>query len=193
MAITVSNIQDDVNTYIGDSGTNTVSAAQRLSAISEATSRLSMELENDHMNSSVELDQLDTVFYYKINTTVPDLIEPVDLRLRTIDQQKGNFSRISSRELFVNISEGKQESLYSIERRDGNRFLVINYNGRFTAKQISSFDSLTDGGGTWVLDETTSDATNLTVDTNEFLEGSASLNFDADVSQSGNNKAVILN
>lgn len=193
MAITIDNIQTDVNTYIGDSSTNTVTAVQRLSAISEATSRLSKELQNDHMTDSVDINQFDSVYYYKITTTVPDLIEPVDLRIKKTDTHDIPATRKSSRELLPEIGNGELEFSYAIERRNNEQYLVINYDGVHKADLVSGMDSATDGGGTWVVDATNSDATNITYDVNEFLQGSASLNFDIDVSQSGNNKATILN
>ena len=58
---------------------------------------------------------------------------------------------------------------------------------------LNDFDSLITGGGTWTLDTTNGDGTNLTVDTNEYKQGSASLNFDVDVSQTANNKVILYN
>lgn len=193
MAITVQDMQDDMNTYIGDSSTNSITAVQRLSAISEATARLSKEIQNDHMIDTVDVNHLDTVFYYKITTTVPDLIEPVDLRIKRIDQHTIPATRKGGRELLAEIGSGDTEFSYAIERRNNNQYLVINFSGRFQSTNVSGFDATDDGGGTWVVDSSNSDATNITIDTNEFLEGSASLNFDIDVSQSGNDKATIQN
>lgn len=193
MAITISDIQTDLNTYIGDSGTNTVTANQRLSAISEATTKLSQELQNDHMTDSVEIDHLDSVFYYKITSTVPDLIEPVDLRIKKIDQHTKEAVRKSPRELLAEIGSGSGEFSYSIERRDNDRYLVINFKGRYQVNNISGFDTTDDGGGTWEADTSNSDATNVSIDSNEFLQGTGSLNFDIDVSQFGSDLAIIKN
>ena len=193
MALTVATIITNLDTYIGDTTNDRISSNERIAAISEATTKLSQELQNDHMIDTVDINHLDTVFYYKITTTVPDLIEPVDLRIKKIDQHTRPATRKGSRELLAEIGSGDTEFSYAIERRNNNQFLVINFSGRFQSTNVSGFDAIDDGGGTWVVDSSNSDATNITIDTNEFLEGTASLNFDVDVSQSGNDKATIQN
>lgn len=50
-----------------------------------------------------------------------------------------------------------------------------------------------DGNGTWTADTATSDATNVKTDTVNYFEGSGSVSFDIDVSQSANNYASIYN
>lgn len=193
MAITLASIITNLDTYIGDTSTDRVSEAERIAAISEATTKLSQEIQNDHLIDTVDINHLDTVFYYKITTTAPDLIEPVDLRIKKTDQHTKVATRKGSRELLAEIGSGGTEFSYAIERRDNNQYLVINFSGRFQAQGVSGFGATDDGGGTWVADTSNSDATNVTIDTNEFLQGAASLNFDVDVSQSGNDKATIQN
>jgi len=61
---------------------------------------------------------------------------------------------------------------------------------KYHALIVESGDDLT-ANATWQVDSTNSDATNLTLDEVEFLYGNGSFNFDADVSQSGNNRATI--
>jgi hypothetical protein len=50
-----------------------------------------------------------------------------------------------------------------------------------------------DGNGTWTKDAADSDAMNVTTDTVNYFEGSGSVSFDVDVSQSVNNLARIYN
>jgi len=192
MSITVSNIQDLLNSHIGDSSTDRVTANDRLRAISESVIWLQEKLENDLQNATYELNYLDTINYYKVTTAIADLLEAADLR-REKDLHTLSFTYKSPRELAEEIGQGSGESSYSIERRDGDSFLVVNHGSENTAKVVADFDALTAGGGTWATDSTNSDATNLTVDTVEKEQGNASLNFDIDISQSGNNKATIQN
>jgi hypothetical protein len=103
------------------------------------------------------------------------------------------FTRKSSQELRAEIGFGYEESSYSIERRDSNSYLLINHDSKYPAMIASSCESTTADGGTWAVDSTNSDATNLTIDTDDFTQGSGSFSFDVDVSQSGNNKASIYN
>ena len=192
MSITIANLITNLDTYIGDSSTDRITAAERLQAITEATVWIQEELENDLQNATYSLNFLDTVNYYKVTTAVADLLEGADLR-REKDLQDYTFAPKSARELAEEIGQGATESSWSIERRDSDTYLVVNHSPTHSAKQVADFDSKSSGGGTWALDTTNGDGTTLTVDVVEFKQGSASLNFDADVSQSGNNKIEIGN
>jgi len=192
MAITVANIITNLDSYIGDTTTDRISAAERLQYINEATIWLQEELGNDTLNATYDLDYFDTVNYYKVTTAVADLLVGSDLRRESPDHDR-TFAHKSSMEIAEEIGQGSGESSWTIERRDTNTFLYVNHGSSKPSKIISSFDSLTAGGGTWSLDATNSDAENLTVDTVEKKQGTASLNFDMDENQSGNSKLEIVN
>lgn len=192
MAITVTNLITNFDTYIGDTSNDRVTAAERLQYLTEATVWIQEELGNELQNATFTLNYLDSVFDYKVTTAVADLLEGADLRRDTNDQDR-TFAHKSAKEIAEEIGQGSIESAWSIERRDSNTFLKVNHLSKNAAKVIASFDSATDGGGEWTLDITNGDGTNLTVDVNEFKQGTGSLNFDADVSQSGNNKIEIGN
>lgn len=192
MAITFADIQTNLNTYIGDASTDRISAAERLQAMTEATVWLQEELQNDHTVDSYDLNYFDTVNEYKVTTTIADLLDGADLR-REPDLQIQSFSRKSSRELAEEIGQAFSESSFAIERRDRNAYLEINHSSRYDARIISSFESDEDGGGTWVVDSTNSDATNLTEDSTWYTDGNGSLNYDLTVLQSGNNRGTIYN
>ena len=192
MAVTVASIQTPLNTYIGDSSTDRISAAERLNAITEATIWLQEALLNDLQNVTYTLNYFDTVHYYKVTTAIADLLEGADLR-RAVKDQEYSFTHKSARELAEEIGLLATESSWAIERHDSDAYLVVNHDSKYRAITIADMDSVSAGGGTWELDTTNGDGTNLTVDTNEFTQGSASLNFDVDVSQTGNNKAELVN
>jgi len=192
MAITVATIQTELNSILGDSSTDRISANDRLQAITEATVWLQEETLSDLQNATYTLNYYDSVYDYKVTSAIADLLDGADLR-RGTDDQTLSFTHKSARELAEEIGQRFGESSWAIERRDSNAYLKINHSSKYNAKVISGFDSTTDGGGTWSLDTTNGDGTNLTVDTVEFKQGSGSLNFDADVSQSGNNKIEIGN
>lgn len=192
MSITISDIKTNLNQYIGDSSTDRITATDRYQAITEATVWLQEELGNDHMNVTYTLQHVDTVHYYDITDSVPDLFEPVDLRLPQDDHTQPH-SRVSPREIAASIGNGVITDEYAIERRDKKWFLVTNIDTDEDADDLSDFDASDDGGGTWEADTSNSDAKNVTFDTDEFESGSASLNFDVDVSQSGNDRATIKN
>ena len=192
MSITIANLVANFDTYIGDTSNDRVTAAERLQYFTEATVWLQETLENDLQNSTYSLDYLDSVNNYKVTTAVADLLTGADLR-RDKDSHVLSFTHKGSRELAEEIGSEFTESSWGIERRDTNTYLVISYGSEFSAKVIADFNSLDSGGGTWALDATNGDGTNLTLDTNEKKQGSGSLNFDIDVSQTANNKAVLSN
>ena len=192
MSITIADNITNLDTYFGDSSTDRVSEAERFQAITEATVWMLEELGNDHAVKTYALNYLDTVSYYKITTAVSDLLASADLR-RGVNDQNRMAQALSSRAVAEKIGQGSTEFAWAIDRKDSDSFIGVTLNSKNRATIVADFDALTAGGGTWVVDDTNSDATNLTVDTVEKQAGSASLNFDADVSQSGNDLATILN
>lgn len=192
MATTVNSILTNLNTYIGDASTDRVSAAERLQYVTEAVVWLQEELGNELQNVVYDLDYFDSVYRYRVTTSMADLLEGADLR-RSEQDQTESMSHKSARELAEEIGQGSEESSWSIERYDGQTFMLINHRSKYDAKVVAVGDALDSGGGTWLLDEVNSDATNLTVDVNEFKEPAGSLNFDVDVSQSANNRATLYN
>lgn len=194
MAVTVASVITNFDTYIGDTSNDRISAAERLQYINEATVWLQEELGNDHMVKTYALNYYDNVHVYKITSAVASLLEGADLR-RGEEDQLESMTHKSARELAEEIAQESQESSWAIERRDGNWFLVVNHNSKYSPELIASFDNLTADGGDpgWQADTTNSDATNVTADSIEFKTGSGCINFDADVSQSGNNRATIYN
>lgn len=189
MAITVSNIQTLFNTYIGDSSTDRVTAAERLNLITEACVWLNEELQNEHAMATYNLEYIEGLNRYKITTAMADLLVGADLR-RKKELQYNAFTRKSSREIWEDIAQNSYESAWAVERYDDEAYIVINHKSEHPRIVIDNFDSIT-SDGTWTADATGSDALNLTLDLNEMTEGTASLNFDVDVSQSGNNLATV--
>lgn len=192
MSVTVASLITNLDTYIGDTSNDRITAAERLQLINEATVWLQEELGNDHMIKTYTLNYYDNVHTYKVTTAIASLLEGADLR-RGEDDQLVSFAHKSSRELAEEIAQKATESSWAIERRDGNWYLVVNHQSKYSPDQVASLDSTTADTGEWEADTTNSDATNVTSDTLEFKQGSGSINFDVDVSQSGNNRATILN
>lgn len=182
-----------MNTYIGDTSTDRISAAERYQYMTEAVVWLQTQLDNDHSIRTYSVSYFDTLNYYKINAAVTDVLESNALRRATTEDDI-DLTRKDSRELANEISQDAMESSYALERRDGNLYLAINHDSKYRALQVTSFDSLTSIGGTWAADTTNSDATNVEIDTVDGSNGTTGcLSFDVDVSQSGNNRATIYN
>lgn len=186
MSITINNVLTNLNTYLGDSSEDRISNAERFQAMTEATAWLLEELGNEHMVATYNLDYLDGTHYYKVTTGLADLLVGADLR-RDEDDHYHAFTRKSPREMAEEIGQRSGDRSWAIERKDGDAYLVVNFNSEYKENIISSFDTVT-SGGTWTVSD---DAVNITQDTNEKKKGSASLNFDLDVSASGNNYATV--
>lgn len=187
MSTTAGAIKTLFNTYTGDSSNDRLTDSQKYGYITEATSWLLEELGNEHMMASYELDYLDGVHKYKITTTVADLLVGADLR-REEDFQYESFTRKSPREIAEDIAQNTPESSWAIDRYDDDAYLVINHDSRYIATEVIRAGETSENSGTWTVD---ADATNLTSDSNEYKEGTASLNFDVDVSADAANTATV--
>jgi hypothetical protein len=192
MALTAAELITNFDTFIGDSSTDRISQAERFQYLTQATSWLQEELGNEHMVDSYTLNYLDGIHRYKITSAVADLLVGADL-LRGEEDHDESATRKSAREMNEEIGQDSSEFSWAIDRYDGDSYLLVNLNGKFARKLIGSFNSLTADGGTWTADTTGSDALTVTQDITEKKQGSASLNFDVDVSQSVGNLATIYN
>lgn len=193
MSLTLANIITNFDSYLGDSSTDRISQAERFQYITESTAWLLEELGNEHMVDTYDINFLDGVSKYKITTSIADLLVGADLRQPEASHTR-SFIRKSSRELAEEIGSKDITHSWAVERTDGDSYLLISHKTPYVKNQLATFDTLTaDFGGTWTADTTDSDATNLTLDSVEFKQGSGCLNFDVDVSQSGNNRATIYN
>lgn len=189
MSVQVSDIITNFNTYLGDTSNDRVTAAERLQYVTEAVVWLKESLQNDHDIRTYDLSYIDTIHYYEITSTLADLLEGASLR-RVEGKNADPMTHKSAEELAQEISVGYiGDDSWAIERRDGDTFLVINARPENYSTLVDSMDAV----GSWVVDSTTSDATNLTLDELVKYQGTGCINFDVDVSQSGNNKATITN
>lgn len=193
MSTTVASIHTAFNTYVGDASTDRISAAERLNYTNEAIIWLQTELDNDHSVRTYSVSYFDTLYSYKLNAAVTDVLESNALRRATTEDDI-DMTRKDSRQVLTDISEESQESSYALERRDSNLYLVVNHDSKYTALQVTSFGSLTADGGTWASDTTTSDALAVAVDDTDGSNSTTGcLSFDITVAQSGNNRATISN
>ena len=190
MAITCANLTTLINTFIRDTTTDSVSAAERRAAMDEATVWLIENTTNDHIIETYNLDYVDGIHNYKISSALADFLEPADLR-RATDDHGMPATHKSSREMAEDIGSGSSEFAFAIERKDSSAYAIINLQGKYQRQSIATFDSLTADGGTWVADTTNSDAVTVVADEIEMTEGAGSTKFDVDVSQSANNRATL--
>lgn len=99
-------------------------------------------------------------------------------------RQDGSFFLVPTEEFEVK----KEKGMIALDDFNGTRTLKINSSVVDHTITISELDSLTSGGGTWVL---FGDATTLASDTDDFVKGSGSIKFN--ISAAGGTTAGIQN
>jgi hypothetical protein len=199
MAVAISDLETLVNRYIhNDASTNSVSSADRLGAITEATGQIFNEFGFNQTINNTTIEYFDTINYYPITSLLPDFLEATDLR-RQPGLHVNTFSLKTPRDIVVEIDlysldRNLLEDAFSIDLSGGVRTLIINHISQYPATTANGCDDLSNENGTWAIDQVNSDATNLLLDTVVYqLPVTASLVFDIIVGQSVNNKATIYN
>lgn len=199
MSLTVASIQTLVNQYIhADTSTNSVSAADRLGAITESVKQIFNEFGFSQTIKNTTIEYFDTVNYYPITALLPDFLEASDLR-RQPGIHTTKFTLKDPRDIvneidLYSLDRNLQEDAFSIQLSGGVRTLIINHNSLYPAITANGCDDLSNNNGTWTIDQVNSDATNLVLDTVVYqYPVTASLSFDINTAQSANNKATIYN
>ena len=136
MSLTVSDLITQMNTYIGDTSNDRVTAAQRLQYGTEAVVWLQEELGNAHQNRTYGINYFDHLHTYQITVPLPDTMNAVDLRRQEKDQYHSFIFR-NSREIAEKIAQKSRESCYTIERHDSAVYLKINHLSKYPARLIS--------------------------------------------------------
>lgn len=110
----------------------------------------------------------------------------MDIRPQAVDVAKPEWLIVPGEEF--ERKKLSHNNLLAIDDYDDIRKLKISIEIDDGTAVISELDSLTSGGGTWVL---FGDGTNLTADTDDFVHGNASINWD--ISAAGGTTAGIQN
>lgn len=192
MAVTIAQLITTLDTYTGDTSTDRFTQAERFDALTEAVVWAQESHGSELQNFTYSLDYYNGIHYYNVSSVLSDIIMVSDLR-KLEGENNTTFEFTNGKQLSEDIANKKSTSSYTIERNDRKAFIVVNHDSKYPVFQISSFESLADGGGTWTEDTTTSDIANLEVDSVMYNEGNNSLKFDADVSLTGNNRVSIYN
>lgn len=192
MAVTISQLITIMDRHTGDTTNDRFSQADRYDAITEACVWLQESHQSELQNFTYQLPYYDTINEYNVTTILADILMSSDLRKLTGENFE-TFTFKDGKELQRDIANGLASNSYTIERYDRKAYIVINHPPKYSAVVISDFESLTDGGGTWAADTSTSDMSNLAVDQAIVYHGNYSLSFDVTVAQSVNNRATLSN
>ena len=199
MSILVSDIQSAANYFRRSTETADFTAAKSLEAValaiedvhSQALFRFTQRVQRfDFLDGQSDYVISDNATNFEASVRAPDFRAVKDLRSSL--EHDDDFDFVDPNYFAIQYGKGASQKIYAIEQRDGANILRVNQPdiGSSTAVQeANDFDS----NGTWTADATNSDALNVSTDSVIYQEGSGSVKFDADVSQSGNNRVTIEN
>ena len=121
----LSDVIKNVNTFIGDTSNDRVTAEDRYQACTEATAWLLEELGNEHMTDRAEVEFLPTVTWYKMDNLTPYLLTAGELRFKEEEDKhrSDQFQRVEPRDLATIPSS---RFVYAIEQYGGDAYLGIN-------------------------------------------------------------------
>ena len=199
MSILVSDVQSSMNMFRRSTETADFTAAKSLEAValaiedvhSQALFRFTQRVQRfDFLDGHSDYVISDNATNFEASVRAPDFRAVKDLRLaqdHTVD-----FDFVDPNFFAEEFGRGTGKKLYAVELRDGANVLRVNQPdiGSHTSVQEANDH---DSNGTWTADATNSDALNVSTDSVVYQEGNGSVKFDADVSQSGNNKVTIEN
>ena len=201
MPITVANIQDAGNYFRRSTETADFTAVKSLEAAALAVEDVHTYANYRFTQRVQRFDFLDSVTDYVVSDNATNFEAPVrapDFRAVKDLRMSGNqgvdhdddFDFVDPNYFALTAGRGKTDKIYTIEERDGGKILRVNRSdigSSTTLHQAADHDA----NGTWAVDATNSDAINIGTDTIVYVKNSGSIKFDADVSQSSNNRVTV--
>lgn len=120
----LSDVIKNVDTFIGDTSNDRVTASDRYQACTEATAWLLEELGNEHMTDRATIEYLPTVTWYKMDSLTPYLLTAGQLRFKEGEDndRQSDFTRVEPRDL---ATMPNTRYAYAIEQYDGDAYLGI--------------------------------------------------------------------
>jgi hypothetical protein len=187
MTITIENVVSLLDKHIGDSTIERVSVQDRYDALTEAAVNMKQKMKGDMENMTYPIEYIPGVYYYKVDNSLFNVLATNDLRVSMYDKTDASayvpFVRTAADKINEDISLGKMNNTYALDRYDGDLYVVINHSGNSHRASVSGCDDTT---GVTAL----GDAITIETDDLESIDG-VSLKFTADVSATVSNFAGI--
>lgn len=190
MASTYSQLDQRV-TILNHKSAGSISASDRMALANMALDKLGGDVDLWEARRKALLTP-------SLYTSVYEYAYPSDVKgdgiidIRSIGPRNYIYEKKPTRAFDFEVRSGIGLPDFSFENDGANLSIRIKSAEEPQYANIHSCNSLTDNG-TWSANTTTSDATNLYANTQNFIEGSGALSLDVDVSQSVNNYAEISN
>ncbi len=147
MSITVSDIINLSDGYVGDKTYLNITESEKLAAATEACVWLLEKTLTDHALKTATLEYIPGIHRYKISSSIPDILDGSDLR-RIGSLQVEPATKKSVREMYEDISSESTEFAYGLERSMDGTYILINLQNDYTIEQVLSLTNLTTDGGT---------------------------------------------
>lgn len=190
MASTYSQI-DQLITVLTHKSAGSISESDRYALANMALDKLGQDADLYETKRRVLLTP--ALFSGMYDYAVPsDLKGDAIIDIRAVGQRDYVYEKKTNVPFDLEARRGSRLPDFTIEVNEGTRFLRINSQETPKFESIHNCSSITDNG-TWAADTVTSDAANIATDEENGIGDSASIRFDVDVSQSGNNTAIISN
>ena len=201
MAVIVSDLQTAVNYFRRSTETADFTAAKSLEAAALAIEDVHSYANYRFTQRVQRFDFLDDVNDYVVSDNATNFEAPVrapDFRAAKDLRMSGNqgidhdddFDFVDPNYFALRAGKGKTDKIYTLEERDGAKVLRVNRSDIGTSTTLHQASDH-DANGTWAVDATNSDAVSIGTDTVIYIKNSGSIKFDADVSQSSNNRVTI--
>ena len=165
-----------LNRYTGEHTTERVSNTERLSALSEAVSRVKQITKSDLSNATYPVEFIPGVNYYKIDKQTFNVLAGANIRVSADDhtgaKDRAPITRSAADKISEEISVGAITNTYALDRYDGEMYLVLNIDAVSREREVNLYNDISNVS-------LSGDALNLDTDTNEAIT-TASLKFNID-------------
>ena len=197
MAVIISEIQTAGDYYRRSGETNELTAAKALEAAAlacedvqnQALFRFAQRVQRfDFLDGQSDYVISDNATNFEASIRAPDFRAVKDLRLSV--EHTDDFDYVDPNAFALIYGDGRTDKVYTVEDRDGGRILRVNQ-ADIGSSTVLHQASDHDANGTWTADATNSDALNVATDTIVYQKNSGSVKFEADVSQSANNRVTV--
>ncbi len=190
MSILVSDIIAAGDMFRRTTEANELTAAKQLEAAALAIEDVHSQANYRFTQRRETFDYLEGETDYAINEglNVTDFKEVKDIRLT--DENTFPFDFIDPNQFDTSNASFPDRCNYTVEWRDGQPILRVSQSGAGSSAALHTAADH-DANGTWAVDSTNSDATNIGTDSYVYRANGGSIKFDITVAQSGNNKATI--
>lgn len=190
MSTTVQTIQTLGDDRRRDSTTGAVSSDKKLRAIQSTLSEIHAlsHWEFTRRVATIDLYADETDYGISALLGITDFKDVAELRRQ--DDHTVRFEYTDTDDFSVYSGKGNINNYFTVEKRKGVDVLRVRFLNQRQPVYLGDTSSY-NGNGTWTANTSSSDATGVLTDDDEFRDSAGSVSFDVDVSQSVNNYAEV--